>query len=443
MCQYWQFIQTDWFVCRPIRQSWLDRRSTAQISSDFVGPTQSVRRRCTRYPYYVPVLFIDQDKPPMPAELLRKLVCCKCKGYLSVFPIHISNEGVKPICGRCPVINIAEYVHDTAYEGIARFLRFPCRNHESGCKVLMLPDQLAKHEHRCIFRQIECPTKAARNCAWKGSPVELREHYESSHKNCFLIDSRYTLDFTKKLDLQYMIVFQDEYFIKVETNISTAVCEHPIKHTSGDGSAVTQINREEIIKTFPGAKKLMAVIELLQDNMDSLRVCELPNMNYGKEIPIKLDQLENLRCEKCFLYMIPPFKQCLSGHKMCTTCNVEATCHICKSPISTNENVQLVQCAQSLMYPCRYTDEGCRVILVNSYIRIHEDSCIYKPFECPLRESLQCKTRSSAPKTVYHIKTHHSTNIMSTDIVKIAIEDARSKIASTFLIIYSGRVFQI
>lgn len=411
----------------------------------------------------------------MPAELLSKLVCCKCKSYLSIFPIYLNNEGVKPICGRCPIRDRAEYLHDTAYEGIAKHLRFPCMHHNNGCRVVMLPEQLLNHECRCIFRKLECPTKASRNCTWKGFPVELLKHYETSHKSFFIIDRKYPLDFTKKIDLQYLTAFQNEvfivrmkivpetetftcsvehihqrkdsyifmYFIKVETNNPTVFYLNPVQSTSGTILEATEFTRTQITEKLPAAKKLIAVIELIQKETDTLLLCEVHKVNYGKALPINWDQLETLRCMKCSLYMIPPIKQCSSGHTMCATCNLEAACHICKSPMSPNEDRHLTQCAQSVLYPCRYNSGGCRVILVNALIRTHEETCIFQTFECPFRETMQCNIRLTAPKAVHHVKNRHSKSIIPTDIVGLLLEDARHKLAASFIIVYASRVFQV
>jgi hypothetical protein len=74
-----------------------------------------------------------------------------------------------------------------ALEGIARRLKYPCTNRQSGCLDLFSIEHIAEHQAACTYGPIECPlNKVGMKCPWKGIKSNLEKHAKPAHPGCFL-----------------------------------------------------------------------------------------------------------------------------------------------------------------------------------------------------------------------------------------------------------------
>lgn len=115
------------------------------------------------------------------------IACLNCKEYLSIFPINIKIDGTGAMCGRCKILNKKEFIHNKAYEGLAKILTFPCRYARDGCQRKLKPLTLEPHERCCEFRKFECPNKINLECQWKDGRANLVEHFQQETHSRFLL----------------------------------------------------------------------------------------------------------------------------------------------------------------------------------------------------------------------------------------------------------------
>ena len=90
-------------------------------------------------------------------------------------------------------------------------------------------------------------------------------------------------------------------------------------------------------------------------------------------------------CPVCFDYVLPPILQCQNGHLVCQNCRQKITCcPTCRVPISSNiRNLPMEKLASTMWFPCKYSNSGCSLQLLYSDKPDHEDSCEFKPYQCP------------------------------------------------------------
>lgn len=149
----------------------------------------------------------------VPEMLLDELVCIKCKGYLSRFPVYISGEGLGGICGRCDNSK-DEFIRDEGYECMVRDLSFPCAYKTNGCPENLTPPELEKHERECEFDKFSCIVQA---CEWKGSFDKLMEHFKKDHADMVLSAPNFNFNFNQPFDKVMILRHNTElYEIKVK-----------------------------------------------------------------------------------------------------------------------------------------------------------------------------------------------------------------------------------
>lgn len=84
----------------------------------------------------------------LPDPVLNQLRCYKCKNFLSCRPISVTNKG-ESICGRCKPEQSVMLAH--AYETVAEYFLFPCKNWEQHCAYLLNIKDVMEHEKNCSF----------------------------------------------------------------------------------------------------------------------------------------------------------------------------------------------------------------------------------------------------------------------------------------------------
>jgi hypothetical protein len=70
-------------------------------------------------------------------------------------------------------------------ENIARRLKYPCVNRQSGCLELFSIEHIAEHHNVCEYGKIKCPFALNMNCTWNGIKSDLKGHAKAAHKNFF------------------------------------------------------------------------------------------------------------------------------------------------------------------------------------------------------------------------------------------------------------------
>ncbi|KAF7282348.1 hypothetical protein GWI33_002788 [Rhynchophorus ferrugineus] len=95
----------------------------------------------------------------VPDDILQKLTCSLCVGYLNRSPVVIRN-GLQ-VCARCyeilPLDEKAKCVRQLSYEAIGMCLMFPCRYHRNGCDYMTSFDNKSDHELNCDKKYFTLP----------------------------------------------------------------------------------------------------------------------------------------------------------------------------------------------------------------------------------------------------------------------------------------------
>ena len=129
--------------------------------------------------------------------LLSDLECPVCMQYM-VPPIKLCTNG-HSICSkcrdrvqRCPTCR-AKFleIRNVALENIARTLKYPCANRQSGCRELLSIEHYAKHQDVCVYRKIKCPLHLFLTCSWNGLKNDLKAHAEAAHPFYFFHGSTF------------------------------------------------------------------------------------------------------------------------------------------------------------------------------------------------------------------------------------------------------------
>ncbi|XP_015792407.1 E3 ubiquitin-protein ligase Siah1 [Tetranychus urticae] len=149
----------------------------------------------------------------------------------------------------------------------------------------------------------------------------------------------------------------------------------------------------------------------------------------SQELPLIKTQPSELtslfECPVCFDYVLPPILQCQNGHLLCSACRKQLTnCPTCRIPISNNiRNLQMEKLAMNLLFPCKYSSQGCLLNLTCSDKTDHEDSCDFKSYSCPCPGS-NCKWNGPLKQVMHHLMTQHKsiTTLQGEDIVFLATD---------------------
>jgi hypothetical protein len=79
-----------------------------------------------------------------------------------------------------------------ALENIARRLKYPCANRQSGCLEFFSIEHIAKHHAGCVYGKIKCPRQVFATCSWNGLKNDLKEHAKAAHPTYFVESSTFT-----------------------------------------------------------------------------------------------------------------------------------------------------------------------------------------------------------------------------------------------------------
>ncbi|XP_022901805.1 uncharacterized protein [Onthophagus taurus] len=86
----------------------------------------------------------------LPDNILNDLRCSKCQQFLSCGPITILATTGASWCGRCYTKD-SDNFRATAYEAVAAYFLFRCKNWKKHCAYLLNWDEILDHEDTCTF----------------------------------------------------------------------------------------------------------------------------------------------------------------------------------------------------------------------------------------------------------------------------------------------------
>ena len=106
--------------------------------------------------------------------------------------------------------------------------------------------------------------------------------------------------------------------------------------------------------------------------------------NSGNLLSINNKQHQDLvnlfECPVCFDYALPPILQCQSGHIVCSQCRMKlSSCPTCRGPLGNIRNLGMEKVADTILFPCKYQNNGCTLTLIHKTKLEHEDSCDFRP----------------------------------------------------------------
>ncbi|XP_030767649.1 uncharacterized protein LOC115891340 isoform X2 [Sitophilus oryzae] len=401
-------------------------------------------------------------------DITLKLTCLRCKKYLSVIPTY-THSTLGSLCGRCSddLQNLGDgFIRNDIYDSAIQHQKFPCINQLTGCLEYLFPSEVVKHETRCYYRIIQCPSKISNDpnckCKWKGSPNDILDHFEHDHPVLILKNNQFEVDFVNNGSVSYIFPFAEEIYL-IERNTENKIVsltlsflrsEHEmddyayiVLFKSGNNAQELSIS-ERIGKTIKISKDSMkeslndpvsvvANIDITKENL----VQDVGNFRYNSKI--NKDLLSELECPVCFYYMIPPIYQCERGHGICNICQPKMKeCPQCKGNFIQAPNRNLENIAMKMEYPCKYPN--CKFVAKPKYIKEHEVSCIFGTFDCPLKDFEDCTGHFSFNELYDHIKQNHYEHLLEFDIIGIPFDAGlEQNITDCYIIKKLSKLFKV
>ncbi|KRX92167.1 E3 ubiquitin-protein ligase Siah1 [Trichinella pseudospiralis] len=134
--------------------------------------------------------------------------------------------------------------------------------------------------------------------------------------------------------------------------------------------------------------------------------------------------LSVFECPVCLDYMLPPYLQCQSGHLVCGNCRPKLTCcPTCRGPVPSVRNLVMEKIANSVLFPCKFSSNGCPAAMLYQEKVEHEEACEFRPYSCPC-PGASCKWQGNLDAVMPHlVKIHKSiTTLQGEDIVFLATD---------------------
>ncbi|XP_021955411.1 E3 ubiquitin-protein ligase SIAH1 [Folsomia candida] len=129
-------------------------------------------------------------------------------------------------------------------------------------------------------------------------------------------------------------------------------------------------------------------------------------------------------CPVCFDYVLPPIFQCSAGHLVCSACRPKLTCcPTCRGPLADIRNLAMEKVAGTVLFPCKYSSNGCGSLLLHTEKPDHEDACEHRPYFCPC-PGTNCKWQGTLEQVMPHLLIQHKsiTTLQGEDIVFLATD---------------------
>lgn len=163
----------------------------------------------------------------IPENILQKLKCEECGGYLSSSPVMLKNNG-NNICGHCAPSfenDDEKLIRNTVYEDVATLILFPCAYKEDGCNEKLPIGKMHDHEMGCRYQKHCCPMFPINDCAWMGKLNQLKHHYEQNHEDLMITQHPYefVVDISRNYENYYLVVvFNLLFLLQIKCNKAAA-----------------------------------------------------------------------------------------------------------------------------------------------------------------------------------------------------------------------------
>jgi len=142
-------------------------------------------------------------KVNVPNSAVEELRCSTCKEYLSREPIYTLSNG-SSICGQCSLDNNLQVVRASDFEGLLRYVTFPCSFKQFGCTERIAFGHAIDHESVCIYRVPLCPWK---DCMWEGPVPNIRSHLIEEHADLFKDKAIFKIQVDKNAQEVFLVKF--------------------------------------------------------------------------------------------------------------------------------------------------------------------------------------------------------------------------------------------
>ncbi|KAF7278238.1 hypothetical protein GWI33_008595 [Rhynchophorus ferrugineus] len=375
---------------------------------------------------------MDVKGVSVPLGVLSELICYRCKRYLSVFPIY--THAVRgSICGRCTAESAREdgFLPNIIYETSASYQRFPCCNDKRGCLEYLIPYEMNSHEQKCSYKVIKCPTRVNSNCLWEGASSDILEHFNTEHPINILSKDVFEVDIINAHTDYFLYVYNEEIFLlqKSSDNNKFSLKLEPLIKVD-DNNKMTY----EIKLSTANKEKEICDTKYLDDTY-SINIMEIKNklnnptiiighLNILKNVTTHSNtntksrsnesQMNMLECPVCLEYLVPPILQCRTGHSICSSCKSELNqCPTCKSEFIDTRNFLVENLVASMNYSCKYDE--CPYQGKPTSIKAHQESCIFGPFKCPLKEYQSCNEIFAFKDLYRHVMDRHYEYLLEID----------------------------
>lgn len=150
--------------------------------------------------------------------------------------------------------------------------------------------------------------------------------------------------------------------------------------------------------------------------------------------------IKMLECRVCRDIMKPPIIQCMSGHSICSSCDLQLgtdPCPLCRQKKTDVRNLLAEEMCRKILYPCM--NAGCseRLLLVD--MTRHEANCKFRIFDCPINNL--CLWKGMLCNILKHAETAHGTNVWHEDSSRTSANDFSENFIETSLVSSLGELF--
>lgn len=403
----------------------------------------------------------------IPSPRFQTLRCLKCQKYLSYFPIYQRFHPQGSICGRCPIETGLE--RNVIYEEVALVQKFPCCYDENGCLENLYPTEVPIHEEICRFRTYDCPFNGSIKCNWTGVVKNLWDHFKVRHAIYTIQSNRFQVDLVGNYNENYLLNFEEELYIVNQSNSKGNIFSCNVFYLGSNTNArnyiykitfqnaskeeieyvvckkleeETSLKRDFIIKTLKNPSIIVAYIQ----------IAKLEDDNEDQFEEVQWELLNELECSCCFEYMLPPIRQCITGHSICSKCKEsQSVCPTCTKDFKDTVNITLGKLIEHLTYPCK--NEGCKFTCKAKDIEMHQANCPHSKFKCPLHDYENCNQEIPYVKLYDHILDSHYENLLEMDTISIPFkhydedeseaEEDENIAEDCFILRYDFRLFKL
>ena len=140
--------------------------------------------------------------------------------------------------------------------------------------------------------------------------------------------------------------------------------------------------------------------------------CEIDNTK-SENVKVKSYLKDKLECPVCSRIALPPIMQCRNGHLVCNLCRHKVRdCPVCREADIDVRNLFAEKAIVFLTIPCEFKQFGCKEEIPYSEKEMHENTCKFRPFNCPY---IECDDKLAADDVVEHVTLKHVDEFKNSD----------------------------